>query len=587
MNWRPFALGLFLLAVGLAPRVLPNYQITLMNYIGLSSLVALGLVLLTGIGGLTSFGQAAFVGLGAYTSAYLTTLYGLSPWIGLCAGFLISGLAAAAIGMVTLRLSGHFLPLSTIAWSISLYFLVGNIQSLGAHDGMTGLTAVSIFGHELRDPREYCYLIWVCVLLGLFSVANLLNSRTGRAIKCLRGRVVMAEAFGVHTVRLKLLIFVHAALLASLSGWLYAHLLLFVNPTPFGIGAGIEYLFMAVVGGAGSIWGALVGAGLLTILRDILQDVLPRLFGTSGALESIAFGILMVLVLHRARAGIVPLALRILPEAAPADAPEIAPPLAARPLAAGDGAFLVLENVTRRFGGLIAVNRVTFELRKGEILGLIGPNGAGKSTLFNLITGVLRTDAGKIRLRGRIINELASREIARLGVARTFQHAQLRAEMSALENVAIGAHLRSRKGALASILRLDRKEEAALLGEARRQIERVGLGAHANDRAGSLALGLQRILEIARALAADPDLLMLDEPAAGLRYHEKEALIRVLAQLRAQGMSILIVEHDMDFVMKLVDRLVVMDFGQKIAEGSPEDVQADRAVQEAYLGVAA
>jgi branched-chain amino acid transport system permease protein len=587
MNWRPFALGLFLLAVCLAPLVLPNYQITLMNYIGLSSLVALGLVLLTGIGGLTSFGQAAFVGLGAYTSAYLTTVCGLSPWIGLGIGFLISGLAATAIGMVTLRLSGHFLPLSTIAWSISLYFLVGNIQALGAHDGMTGVAPVAIFGHELRDPREYCYLIWVCVLLGLLSVANLLNSRTGRAIKCLRGRVVMAEAFGVNTVRLKLLIFVHAALLASLSGWLYAHLLLFVNPTPFGIGAGIEYLFMAVVGGAGSIWGALVGAGLLTILRDVLQDVLPRLFGTSGALENIAFGILMVLVLHRARAGIVPLALRFLPEAALADAPAKAPPLAARPLAAGGGALLVLENVTRQFGGLIAVNRVSFELRKGEILGLIGPNGAGKSTLFNLITGVLRTGAGKIRLRGRIISELASREIARLGVARTFQHVQLRTEMSALENVAIGAHLRSRKGALASILRLDRKEESALLAEAHRQIERVGLATHANDRAGSLALGQQRILEIARALAADPDLLLLDEPAAGLRYHEKEALGRVLAQLRAQGMSILIVEHDMDFVMNLVDRLVVMDFGQKIAEGSPEDVQADRAVQEAYLGVAA
>jgi ABC-type branched-subunit amino acid transport system ATPase component/ABC-type branched-subunit amino acid transport system permease subunit len=587
MNWRPFALGLFLVAVGLAPLVLPNYQITLMNYIGLGALVALGLVLLTGIGGLTSFGQAAFVGLGAYTTAVATTLYGLSPWVGLCAGFVVSGLAAAAIGIVTLRLSGHFLPLSTIAWSISLYFLAGNIPALGAHDGITGVAPVSVFGHELRDPREYCYLIWICVLLGLVSVANLLDSRTGRAIKCLRGRVVMAEAFGIDTVRLKLLIFVHAALLASLSGWLYAHLLLFVNPSPFGIGESIEYLFMAVVGGAGSIWGALVGAGLLTILRDILQDVLPRLFGTSGALESIAFGILLVLVLQRARAGLVPLVLRFLPERAPAAVPAKAPLLAARPPADGDGALLALEDVMRRFGGLVAVNQVSFQLRKGEILGLIGPNGAGKSTLFNLITGVLRADSGKISLRGRAISALASREIARLGVARTFQHVQLRADMSALENVAIGAHLRSRKGALASIFRLDRKDEEALLAEAYRQIERVGLAAHVHDRAGSLALGQQRILEIARALAADPDLLLLDEPAAGLRHHEKMALGEVLAQLRAQGMSILIVEHDMDFVMNLVDRLVVMDFGQKIAEGLPQDVQADRAVQEAYLGVAA
>jgi branched-chain amino acid transport system permease protein len=488
---------------------------------------------------------------------------------------------------VTLRLSGHFLPLSTIAWSISLYFLVGNIAALGGHDGLTGVPPVSIFGHELRDTREYCYLIWICVLLGMLSVANLLNSRSGRAIRCLRGRVIMAEAFGIDTVRLKLLIFVHAALLASLSGWLYAHLLLFVNPTPFGIGEGIEYLFMAVIGGAASIWGALIGAGLLTILRDVLQDVLPRLFGVSGALESIVFGLLMVLVLHRARTGLVPLALHFLPAAMPAGVSAKAPPLAPRPRAPLDGVLLTLENVTRRFGGLVAVNEVSFELRKGEILGLIGPNGAGKSTLFNLITGVLRTDAGKIDLRGHAISGLASRQIAKLGVARTFQHVQLRAEMSALENVAVGAHLRSRKGALAAILRLDRQEEAALLAEARRQLERVGLAAHVNDRAGSLALGQQRILEIARALAADPDLLLLDEPAAGLRYHEKEALGQVLAQLRAQGMSILIVEHDMDFVMNLVDRLVVMDFGQKIAEGLPQEVQANSAVQEAYLGVAA
>jgi branched-chain amino acid transport system permease protein len=344
---------------------------------------------------------------------------------------------------------------------------------------------------------------------------------------------------------------------------------------------------MAVIGGAASIWGALIGAGLLTILRDVLQDVLPRLFGVSGALESIVFGLLMVLVLHRARTGLVPLALHFLPAAKPAGVPEKAPPLAPRPRGAVDGALLTLENVTRRFGGLVAVNEVSFELRKGEILGLIGPNGAGKSTLFNLITGVLRADAGKIDLRGHAISGLASRQIAKLGVARTFQHVQLRAEMSALENVAIGAHLRSRKGALAAILRLDRQEEAALLAEGRRQLERVGLSAHINDRAGSLALGQQRILEIARALAADPDLLLLDEPAAGLRYHEKEALGQVLAQLRAQGMSILIVEHDMDFVMNLVDRLVVMDFGQKIAEGLPQEVQANSAVQEAYLGVAA
>src|SRR5674476_1225218 len=252
----------FLVLLGLGPLVLSEFYNTLLNYIGLSALVALGLVLLTGVGGLTSFGQAAFVGLGAYTTAYLTTAYGLSPWITLLGGLALTFAISLFLGFITLRLSGHYLPLGTIAWGISLYYLFGNMEFLGGYNGISSLPAITLFGLALDSGRKFDYLIWALALLSLLSMHNLLDSRSGRAIRALKGGGLMAESFGVNTARMKIIIFVHAALLASLSGWLYAHLLRFVNPTPFSINAGIEYLFMAVVGGAASVWGAVVGAGI-------------------------------------------------------------------------------------------------------------------------------------------------------------------------------------------------------------------------------------------------------------------------------------------------------------------------------------
>jgi branched-chain amino acid transport system permease protein len=574
----------FALLLVLPQLPVPEFWITQLNYIGLYAIVALGLVLLTGVAGLTSFGQAAFVGIGAYTTAVLTVNHIASPWLTVFVGIALTCASALLIGWLTLRMSGHYLPLATICWGLALNYSMANMDLLGKFDGILGVPALDFLGIPLHQGRSLFYLIWGIAIAAAFALLNLLDSRPGRAIRALRGGVTMAESMGVSTFRYKVIVFVIAAALASISGWLFAHYQRTVNPSPFGLKMGIEYLFMAVVGGVGSVWGAFAGAAVVKVTEDQLQVWLPRLVGASGNYEIIVFGIALVLVLKYAPQGLWPFLAERLPARVRKRDWADAAPLATRDKPARGELLLDVVGARKQFGGLIAVNDVSFQVRAGEIIGLIGPNGAGKSTTFNLVSGVLPLTRGEVRFRGVPVDHASARQIARLGMSRTFQHVKLIPDMTVLENVALGGHLRSGTGALRAMVRLDRAEERRLLRDAERQLERIGMREHADDLAGNLALGRQRLVEIARALATDPSLLLLDEPAAGLRFREKQALGAVLRQLKSEGLSILLVEHDMDFVMGLTDRIVVMEFGVRLIEGTPTEVQASPAVRAAYLG---
>ncbi len=588
MTQRLWLLGFIVVLIITPALVTGRVSLSIFIFVGLFSLIVIGLTLLAGHAGQVSLGQAAFYGIGAYISAITTLRLGLPPVLGVMLAVTGAAFIAYLIGAPIFFLRGHFLVLGTLGLNIVVDVVIRNVQGLtGGPTGLTGIPPLSVGRTIIAGDRAYYYLIWTLVLVALWLGRNLIHSRIGRALAAIRASEVAAATLGINPAFYKARMLALSAAFAGLAGALYVHYLGFVSPSPFAFNFSIDLLVMSVLGGIAYLPGAVLGTAVLTVLREVLRTIMPRLLGTgaSAEYEIVVFGLLLALVVVLAPGGIWHWLAAVLRLDAGESLSAVSPlPPPGRRVGESGATLLRVEKLQKRFGGILAVRGLSFEVKQGEIYAIIGPNGAGKTTAFNLISGVLRPTSGEIVLRDRIITHLHPYDIAGLGVARTFQTPQVFSDFTVLNNVMMGLHRSLRTGFLGAMFGLGRREDARAASEAAGYLERVGMLDRAMDRAGALPFGAQRLLELSRALATQPALLLLDEPASGLSTTERRELVRLIRQIRESGVTVLLVEHDVSLVMGLADRVLVLNYGEQIAEGTPALVRADPRVIGAYLG---
>mgnify|MGYP001806143546 CR=1 FL=1 len=560
-----------------------EYELRLFMLFLIYGVIAVGLNVLVGLTGLVSLGQAGLFALGSYTGAILATRAGFDMITASLAAALVAGLFGVLLAYPTVRVRGVYLAVVTIAFGIIVENVAIEWQSLtGGTTGITSIPAPNVFGWRLSGFAFYGVLA-ATLFIATLATHNLKTSRFGRAMLAVSQSEIAARAMGIDATGMRTMAFVVASVTAGLAGTFYAFLNAYISPDIFTFSDSVRFLLMVILGGAATTFGPVLGAYLLTYLPEFLQQF--------ALWQKFAYGALLLLVMFALPKGILGTLGLLLKRLRPVDravSTQGAIPAEAslRPAEPGLAAELVARGLTVRFGGLTALSEASLRVKGGEVHALIGPNGAGKSTFVNTISGFYTPASGDCELDGIALTGLRSHQIARVGLSRTFQNTELFGDMSVLENVIAGYQRRLTYGVVDAVLRTPRmrREEAQARQVAIGLLAFVGLEAYGNEAARFLPFGLQRRLEIARALAAKPRLLLLDEPAAGLTTQEIDDLEAVIRRIAALGISVLLIEHHVDLIMAVADTVTVLDYGQVIASDTPSVVQDDPRVIEAYFG---